>query len=198
MRTELDLLQDYCELNDAKIDSWGRLPATLERRWRGLKAFYDDLLTRRAFECVPPGERFSVAEVAGRLPHRSRLRVPADMDVFFCFKDSYVPSRAVDVSHGGLFLGSPVHLPEKSLVTVYMPNLGRAYETLFETDVEVVWSTKGDGEHKPRGVGARFADLEESTLDQLDTFLLSYLQKRLSRTMAGVRPAWLREGSVVV
>ena len=39
---ELDLVQEFSELNQAKIESWGSLPVASERRWQELKRFYDD------------------------------------------------------------------------------------------------------------------------------------------------------------
>ena len=142
MKRELDLLREFAELNDAKVESWGTLPVAAERRWRELRAFYDELMTRRTHTRVPSSERYDAEEIRSRLPLRTRLRVPLDMSLFFCHDDAYAPARIVNLSKGGIFLGSPVTLGAHSRLTLYMPNLGRGYESLFETEVDVVWSAE--------------------------------------------------------
>ena len=48
MKNELDLVREFSELNEAKIDGWGTLPAADDKRHRELKRFFDDLVVECA------------------------------------------------------------------------------------------------------------------------------------------------------
>lgn len=192
MRSELDLVQEFCELNQGKIESWGSLPVASEQRWKELKGFYDNLLLSRATNKVPSGDRYDRKEIATRLRNRSRLRIPTQMSVFFCYGNTYAPAHSVNVSRGGLYVSSDIMLEPGDPVTLYMPNLGGGYEHLFETPVDVVWTASRKLDK--RGMGLRFHELPETTDEQLDEFIVGYLRDRLSKgnTIAH-RPGWVRE-----
>jgi hypothetical protein len=192
MRSELDLVQEFCELNQGKIESWGSLPVASEQRWKELKGFYDSLLLSRATSKVPSGDRYDRKEIRTRLANRSRLRIPTTMNVFFCHGNTYAPARSVNVSRGGLYVNSDITLDPGDPATLYMPNLGGGYEHLFETPVDVVWTAARKVEQ--RGMGLRFHELVEDTDRQLDEFIVGYLRDRLSKgnTIAH-RPGWVRE-----
>ena len=192
MRSELDLVQEFCELNQAKIESWGSLPVASERRWRELKGFYDNLLISRASNKVPSGDRFARKEIMTRLQNRSGLRIPTALSVFFCHGNTYAPASSVNMSRGGLYVSSSVALEPGDRLTLYMPNLGGSYEHLFETPVHVVWT--GGTSVDQRGMGLRFQELDQDTEEQLDEFIVGYLRDRLSKgnTIAH-RPGWIRE-----
>jgi hypothetical protein len=79
-----------------------------------------------------------------------------------------------------------------------MPNLGRGYESLFETMVDVVWATR-DGRAARRGMGVRFQDLHPEAAGQLDDFVVAFLRDRISKsTPVGHRPGWLAERRIIV
>ena len=192
MRSELDLVQEFCELNQAKVESWGSLPVASEQRWNELKGFYDNLLISRASNKVPSGDRFDRKEIVSRLQNRSRLRVPTEMGVFFCHGEEYAPARSLNISRGGLYLSSTIALDPGKPLTLYMPNLGGSYRHLFETQVDVVW-TPGRSIDQ-RGMGLRFQELDKDTEEQLDDFIVGYLRDRLSKgNTIAYRPGWIRE-----
>ena len=182
MTTELDLVQEYSNLNQAKIESWGSLDMSYERRWRELKGFYDNLLASRLETKVPSSHRFGRSELEFRLPHRASLRVPVEMGLFFCHGDTYAPANLKNLSQGGLFVTSNVTMSTGDILTLYMPNLGSGYELLFETPVDVVWTSPQ--KENPRGLGLRFLNVDEPTREQLDSFILSFLRRWLSKTNA--------------
>jgi hypothetical protein len=199
MKSELDLVREFTELAEAKVDSWGALPPPSERRFRELKAFFDDLMSRRARDRISPGDRYETFEIRNAIPRRSRLRVPAGMSLFFCHDEGYAPARALNLSRGGLFLRSEVTLDPGDRLTLYMPNLGRGYETLFETMVDVIWAAR-EPKAVERGMGVRFRELHLDAENQLDEFIVAFLRDRLSKSMTPAvrsRPAAER-GRIVV
>jgi hypothetical protein len=198
MKSELDLVREFSELNEAKIDGWGTLPAADEKRHRELKGFFDDLMLRRATDRIAPADRFETFEIRSAVPLRTRLRVPAEMSLFFCHDQGYAPARTANLSRGGLFVGSEITLDRGERLTLYMPNLGRGYESLFETTVDVVWSAR-DRTGLQHGMGVRFRELAPNAEDQLDDFIVAFLRDRISRnTPLAHRPGWIREGRFVV
>jgi hypothetical protein len=120
------------------------------------------------------------------------------MSLFLCHDDAYAPARSVNVSRGGLFLGSDITLRRGDRMTLYMPNLGRGYESLFETTVDVVWAAR-DSRAPHRGMGVRFQDLRPEATDQLDDFVVAFLRDRISKSApVGHRPGWLAERRIIV
>ncbi|HEY7696771.1 MAG TPA: PilZ domain-containing protein [Vicinamibacteria bacterium] len=198
MKSELELVREFSELNEAKVDSWGVLPVASEKRFRELKAYFDDLMARRSTERIPLLDRHETFEIRSAVTGRSRLRIPAEMSVFFCHDDGYAPARSVNLSRGGLFLGSDMTLRRGDRMTLYMPNLGRGYESLFETMVDVVWAAR-EKRSAPRGMGVRFQDLRPEAAEQLDDFVVAFLRDRISKsTPVGHRPGWLAERRIIV
>jgi uncharacterized protein (TIGR02266 family) len=198
MKSELELVREFSELNEAKVDSWGTLPVAAEKRFRELKAYFDDLMVRRTSERIPLLDRHETFEIRREVAGRSRLRIPAEMSVFFCYDDTYAPARSVNLSPGGLFVGSDVTLQRGERMTLYMPNLGRGYESLFETTVDVVWAAR-DARAARRGMGVRFEDLRPEAAQQLDDFVVAFLRDRISKSApVGHRPGWLAERRIVV
>lgn len=180
MKTVFERLEEFAELNEAKIELAGNLPADLEARWRELKAYYDRLMTKPPTERGPMARRLVIDEIRRRLRRRDRLRVRAVTDFFFHYQNTYLSARLVNLSKGGLFFSSHILLAKGSPVALYLPNLGPGYEALFETRGEVVWSSKGDGHSGlPRGMGVRFLDVEPEAAAQLDAFVVEALERRL-------------------
>jgi hypothetical protein len=198
MKSELDLVREFSELNEAKVDSWGVLPVASEKRFRELKAYFDDLMLRRSSERIPLLDRHETFEIRSAVTGRLRLRIPAAMSLFFCHDDGYAPARSSNLSRGGLFLGSDVTLRRGDRMTLYMPNLGRGYESLFETTVDVVWAAR-DARASNRGMGVKFQDLRPEAAEQLDDFVVAFLRDRISKSSpVGHRPGWLAERRIIV
>ena len=104
------------------------------------------------------------------------------MGFFFCHGDTYAPANLKNLSQGGLFVTSEVAMSIGDILTLYMPNLGGGYELLFESPVDVVWTSPQN--ENPRGMGLRFLSLDKSTREQLDNFIMSFLRNRLSKSNA--------------
>lgn len=180
LKDVLDLLEEFCRLNEARIESRGRLPHRNELRWRELKVLYDRLMSRGSGMKEYQAPSFVVEDVRKRLSHRGRLRVPTSMEVFFRYKGTYFSSRLVNLSRGGLFMSSNILLTAGSPIIVYLPNLGESYEDLFETRGEVAWSSKGSSAtNLPRGMGICFRDMKQRAAEQLDTFLIQAIHQQL-------------------
>jgi c-di-GMP-binding flagellar brake protein YcgR len=84
-------------------------------------------------------------------------------------------------------------LPARSRVSIYLPNLRRGYEALFENRAQVVWARRGrEGDGRPRGMGLRFLDLSDRAQAQLDAFVVDALEKRLAGAhVHALAPAWV-------
>lgn len=188
LKTSMDLLQEYCLLNEARIELGGRMEPSWESRWRELNRFYQRLMAARP---LPRQVAFDASEIRRRLKHRGRLRVRAEMDGFFEYRGKHHPSRAINLSRGGLFLSTRVTLPVGTRVTLYLPNLAGRYETLFETDVEVTWVTRGGSRRLPQGMGLRF--VSRPVVAELDSFIVESIRERLSRaSVAALAPELAR------
>jgi len=180
VKTVLNILEEFAVLNDAKVRFRGSLHPTSEGRWRSLKDFYDRLMSHPPSREAPsPCSRLSDM-IRRQLTHRGRLRVRSEMRIFFQFEKAYYSSRLVNLSRGGIFIGSSILLTRGTPMTLYLPNLGSSYSELFETRAEVVWATKGiPRAGLPRGMGIRFCEMTPSTAEQLDDFIIESLRKRL-------------------
>ncbi len=179
LKDVLDLLEEFCRLNEAKTQSKGRLSPVSESRWRDLKALYDRLMSRREQSDRAVSPQFDSDDIRQRIKHRKRLRIPTDMEAFFRYKDTFLPSQLVNLSRGGLFLSSKVLLSEGTRITLYLPNLSSDFGELFETQGEVIWATSGlTLSGLPRGMGIRLHAIKRIAAEQLDAFIVESLQKR--------------------
>jgi PilZ domain len=198
MKSELDLVREFTELAEVKVDSWGTLPLGSEKRFQELRAFFDDLMERRARDRPSSDDRYETFEIKSAIPRRSRLRVPAEMSLFFCHDDGYAPGKVLNVSRGGLFLRSDMTVDPGKRLTIYMPNLGRGYETLFETAADVIWAAR-DRIATTRGMGVRFRELHLDAESQLDDFIVAFLRERLSKSASlALRPGSTPERRIIV
>jgi hypothetical protein len=195
LKKVLDLLEEFGTLNDAKIESGGSLAPTEELRWRELKEFYDRLMTISPAQKGLDRRRFLAYDIRDQVKHRGRLRVRTDMDVFFKYQDAYLSSRVVNVSRGGVFMGSKILLTKGSRINLYWPNLGSDYEELFETEGEVAWATPGAPKSDlPRGMGVRFCEMKRAAQEQLDAFVVDSLEEQMSA--AGISaPSLKKDGN---
>lgn len=195
LKKVLDLLEEFGRLNDDKIESGGSLPPSDELRWRELKEFYDRLMSISSRKKGLDRRRFLAYDIRDQVKHRGRLRVRSDMDVFFKYQDAYLPSRVVNVSRGGVFMGSKVILTKGSPIKLYWPNLGSDFGDLFETDGEVAWATPGTAQSDlPRGMGVRFCKMNKAAQEQLDAFIVDSLEEQLSAT-GMTTPSVKKDGS---
>jgi c-di-GMP-binding flagellar brake protein YcgR len=139
-------------------------------------------MSRREYNDRAISPQFDSDDIRQRIKHRIRLRIPTDMEAFFRYKDTFLPSRLVNLSRGGLFMSSKVLLSEGSRITLYLPNLGSDFGELFETQGEVVWATRGiPRSGLPRGMGIRFRAVRGIAAEQLDSYIVESLQKRLEK-----------------
>jgi Tfp pilus assembly protein PilZ len=178
VKNVLDMLEEFCRLNDRRMAFNGRLAPDLERRWRALKALYDH------FALPSP-----TADIAYRLSEgcqgwrirRARVRVPTDMHIFFRYEDNHYSSRVLNLSRGGMFLNARSLLRKGSPVTIYLPNMDCIYGELFETEGEVVWNTAERSVTPLHGMGICFRRLKDIALEQLDSYIIEILDTRLSK-----------------
>jgi hypothetical protein len=177
LKNVLDLLEEFCWLNDERIEN-NDLSPTLEGRWRDLRALFEKFM----IPLPTDEERSSLADLQGRLIRRAQLRVPTDMHVFFRHEDITIPSRVINMGRGGLFLFSRSLLERGCKLVLYLPNLDCAFGELLETEGEVAWNTGEPSESKVlHGMGIRFSDFKDMASDQLDSFLIELLDTRLSK-----------------
>ena len=189
MKTLIDVIAEFSEINDAKIKARGVLDPPVEARWRRLKTYYDQLMLQTPNGKIPRALENDLRE---RVSHRARLRVPTKMDVFFQYQNDYPIARLVNLSRGGLFLGADLLLGRGARITLYLPNLGPGYDALFETRAEVVWATLGNPRAgQPRGMGVCFREITRSAEEQLDAFLVDALGRRIATAQA-LELAWSR------
>jgi hypothetical protein len=179
LKNVLDMLEEFCRLNDERIASNGWLSPDAERRWRTLKALYDNFMLPS-----PTGMRQSVPDLTLGLPkggliRRAELRVPTDIHIFFRHEDDYFSSQVLNLSRGGMFLNSRSLLLAGSPVTVYLPNMDCIYGELFETEGEVAWSSGVLSGTPLHGMGISFSNLRDIAAAQLDAFLIEILNTRL-------------------
>lgn len=185
----MDVIAEFSELNDAKIQSRGLLPPGLEGRWKRLKTYYDQLMLQ--VPASKAGESLS-SLIRQKLSHRCRLRVRTEMEVFFLYQSDYETTHLVNLSRGGLFLGSELLLGRGARITVYLPNLGAGYDALFETRAEVVWATLGNPRAgQPRGMGVCFREITRTAEEQLDIYIVDSLGKRVAAAET-LESDWLR------
>jgi hypothetical protein len=178
MKNVLDLLEEFCWLNDERIHRNGLSP-DMERRWDDLRALFEKFM----IPLPSDKERSALARLQGRLIRRARLRVPTDMHIFFRHEDDTFPSRVINIGRGGLFLFSRALLERGRKVVVYLPNLDCALGELFETEGRVAWNTGPHKESKVlHGMGIRFNGIKDLASEQLDSFLIEQLDTRLYKS----------------
>jgi Tfp pilus assembly protein PilZ len=169
VRTVLDLVQEFARLQEERWRSGGALlPAAREERWQELAAFCHRVLTVGGAEAARRERDWT----------RASLRVPADVDMIFQHRGEYYSGQLVNLSRGGIFLGSTVLLPTGSPLVLLFSNLGR--EPLLEARGEVVWThdrNRGPA-NLPRGMGVRFVE-SDSIARQLEGFVFETLERRL-------------------
>lgn len=182
MKTVLDLIAEFANLNDAKVTCGGKLPAEDERRWEELKGFYDLLMSHPGMSPNPLSRRFSATEVLSKVRSRERLRVPLETEMLFKVGGEYHAGFAMNVSRGGVFLSSAHLIPASSPVTVFLATPDSADQALVETDGIVAWVANHGVQSAllPPGMGIRFVNKEGLIERYLDAMVIDALVRHLS------------------
>jgi len=182
MKTVLDLVGEYAALNDAKVQFGGKLPPEDEKRWRDLKDFYDLLMAHTGLSARPVSRRFSARDVLEKVKNRDRLRVPLETEMIFKVEDELHAGFAVNVSRGGVFLSSPLILPPRAPLTVFLASPESLDEALLETDARVAWvAERGvSAAMLPPGMGLHFTGKRGLIERYLDAMVIDALVRHLS------------------
>ena len=199
MKTVLDLIGEFAELNDAKVAYRGRLPLESEKRWEELKAFYDLLMSRTGVGPRPVTRRFSATDVIEKVKARERLRVPLETEIVFEIGNEFHAGYAVNLSRGGMFLSHNEVLPVKSNLKIYLASPDAVDEALVEAPGEVAWVTEqGIVEASlPRGMGVRFGRSIAYVQRHLDAMVVDCLVRHLSGLDAtGLAPEFLIDEAI--
>ena len=167
MKTVLDLLKKYDDLNEAKIRADGKLPPEEEERWEELKVVYDLLMFHSGIASDEASAPFSPAEIRETLADESRLRVPVEAHAMVEHEGGSFDASVVNVSRGGVFLASDTLADAGSRLTLYLVGLSDDDEPgdMLELKGEVVWrAEEGVPEARiRRGMGIRLVDVSEET-----------------------------------
>jgi Tfp pilus assembly protein PilZ len=181
MKTVLDLIAELTHLMDAKIRRGGKLSLEEERRFAGLKSFYDLLMAQSGLAARRVTRRFSAADVVSKIPARERLRVPFETEMIFSSEGEYHAGTAVNLSRGGLFLSANRLLPVDSPVTVYLSSLDAGDQAILETPARVVWIAEREVcSALPPGMGVSFVGKKELVERHLDAMVVESLVRHLS------------------
>lgn len=185
MKTVLDLLKKYDDLNEAKIQCGGKLAPKDEERWEELKVVYDLLMFHSGLSSETASAPFSPAEIRDTLSDESRLRVPIEAHAIVEHEGGSFDANVVNVSRGGVFLASDTLAETGSRLTLYLAEMADDDEPgdMLELSGEVVWcAEQGIPEARiSRGMGIRLVDLSEQAGDQLESLVVKTIEKRLSR-----------------
>ena len=106
MKTVLELLKKYDDLNEAKIRGGGKLAPEDEERWEELKVVYDLLMFHSGLTSENASAPFSPAELRETLADETRLRVPVEAHAMVEHEGGSFDANVVNVSRGGIFLAS--------------------------------------------------------------------------------------------
>lgn len=185
MKTVLDLLKKYDDLNEAKIAGDGKLSPEEEERWEELKVVYDLLMFHSGIASEKASAPFSPSEIRETLADETRLRVPIEAHAMVEHDGDSYDANVVNVSRGGVFLASETLAKTGSHLTLYLVGLSDDDEPgdMIELSGEVVWcAEEGIPEARiRRGMGIRLVDLSEETGDRLESLVVKTIEKRLSR-----------------
>ena len=180
MKTILDLLAKYGELNDAKNLAGGALSPVEEERWEELKVVYDLIVFHSGIG--EPQESFSVEQIRESLVDADQLRVPVEAEAMVHYGESAFDANVINVSRSGVCLATDAVLPRGTRVTLHLAGLtpDDAGDVL-ELSGEVVWCAGGHGS-KPlaRGMGVRFVELTDGAGERLESLVVQTIETRLS------------------
>jgi uncharacterized protein (TIGR02266 family) len=183
MKTVLDLIAEFGALNDAMMRTGGNLPPADKKRWAELKAFYELSMQQEGLDLDRDAPPITAAQIRERLHDRERIRVPMDASVAFQHADEHFTGRVINLSRTGLFLASSRLFENGARLEIYLSQIGRDTEELFEVKGEVAWVTKhGVPElDLPRGMGIRLVDSSKDAVDKLDSYVVETIARQLSR-----------------
>jgi PilZ domain len=179
MRSLLDLIQEYAQLNEAKTAARGALPPALESRWTELKRFYDMLMAQEGL-AREPAARHTASEIRARIATRSRLRVDTDLEIVVVHRGDYHRARVGNLSCGGVLLYCDSFFEVDEELTLHMANVSRG-ESVLPTEGRVVWRTElttSNGTFRYRS-GVQFLSLGPTEERKLDSFVVDSLETKL-------------------
>lgn len=186
VKTVLDLLQKYGDLNDAKIRGGGKLLPEDEERWEELKVVYDLLMFHSVLASENASAQFAPAEIRETLADETRIRVPVEAYAMVEHEGGAFDANVVNLSRGGVFLASDTLREAGSRLTIYLVGLceGDDPGDVLELTGEVVWcNEEGIPEARiQRGMGIRLVDLSEETGARLESLVFKTIAKRLSHS----------------
>jgi Tfp pilus assembly protein PilZ len=184
VKTVLDLLKKYDQLNEAKIDR-GKLSPEEEERWEELKVVYELLMFHSGLSSENASAPFSPSEIRETLSDGTRLRVPIEAQAVVQHEGNSFDANVVNVSRGGVFLASETLAESGARLTVYIAGLSDDDEPgdMLELSGEVVWcADEGIPEARiRRGMGIRLVDLSDEAGERLESLVAKTIEKRLSR-----------------
>lgn len=171
MNRVIELVREFALLQEERFRNGGALPASREERWEELAGFCSRMLSLGG----------QANAVGGGGWTRASLRVPAEVDMFFQCRGEYYAGQLVNLSRGGIFLGSPALMAVGSPLQLFLTNLGRA--ALLETRGEVVWTCEKSlpSSTLPRGMGVRFVEFSDPLARQMEAFVFETLESRLAK-----------------
>jgi len=179
MRSLLDLIQEYAQLNEAKTVAGGALTPNLETRWVELKRFYDLLMAQDGL-AREPASRHTASEIRQRIASRSRLRVHTDLEIVVVHRGDYHSARVGNLSCGGVLLFCDQLFEVDDELVLHMANVCRG-ESVLPTPGRVVWRRelgRASATFRYR-IGARFLDLAAADERKLDSFVVDSLETKL-------------------
>lgn len=109
---------------------------------------------------------------------RDARRVPIETRVQFTFDrfSGFVLEYSSNISPGGMFLKTRTPLPEGKIID-FECSLGDGYE-LIKGRAEVVWTRlEDDGTTRPAGMGVRFLELSEGSLELIYRMVDQHIQQ---------------------
>ncbi len=184
MKTVLDLIRKYDELNEAKSRQHGNLSLADEERWEELKAIYELLVFHSGLVRHNEGASFSNEEIRECLGDESKLRVPVDAHAMVHHDGESFDASVVNLSRSGSFLASDTLVQVGERLIVYITGISEDDAgDVFELNAEVLWcAEEGVPEARiRRGMGVHFVDVADETRERLGSLVVNTIEKRLAR-----------------
>ena len=184
MKTVLDLIRKFDELNASKTREQDKFSLADEKRWEELKAMYDLLVFHSGLGRDEDGASFSEKEIRECLGDDSQLRVPVDAHAMIHHDGESFDASVVNLSRSGSFLACDTLVQAGERLVVYITGISEDDPgDVFELDAEVVWcAERGIPEARiRRGMGVRFVDVADETRERLGALVVHTIEKRLAR-----------------
>ncbi|HSF16886.1 MAG TPA: PilZ domain-containing protein [Vicinamibacteria bacterium] len=182
MKTVLDLIRKYDELNAARNRKDPGLSPGDEERWEELKVVYDLIMFHSGLG--PDRPKYPTAEeIRDSLSDESLLRVPVEAHAVVDHEGGSFDASVVNLSRGGTFLATDTLVDVGTRVTLYIA--GISFDDsgdMLELQGEVIWCAKtGIPELRiRRGIGVRFIGVSGETEKKLSSLVFHTIERRIS------------------